>query len=159
MTRMWRRTATGVLLAVLCAPVLAGPASPPAQVTTTPSTDAEAAKAFDQFLGTDWHGVYLLGRKVGWMKSTFSRSPDGTQYELATLFHARFRTLGVEQVMEVQETRAYGGPGWRLQSLEMTQATGAREARMSGRVVEDGFEFTYLMAGQPATRRLPRPTE
>jgi len=127
--------------------------------TTRPVTDAEIAKAVEPFLRTEWGGVYLLGKKIGWTKTVFSKAPDGRAYTLSTTLLARLSMLGVEQVMRIEETRTYGGPKWRLKRIDFTHAVGNRMSRASGRVTEQGLEFTRVTAGQKHTRRLPLPAE
>jgi len=49
-----------------------------------PRADAPFVQFIEKSLGTDWYGIYLQGKKVGYLKSTSGREkdPDGTIYKI-----------------------------------------------------------------------------
>jgi len=123
---------------------------------------AEAAPAkplADRFVGVQWYGVYLMGRKIGWTKVTLSRSADGRTYEALTTLTAQLKGMGKRQEMTIDERRVYTAPDWRLTRIEATHATGPQRTVVKAHLEGGGLRLTFTSGGVGRRVALPAPKE
>lgn len=145
------------LVLVSAAAALAG--LPACLAAAGPPEPAPAQKAFERWLGTTWYGLYLVDRKIGWMKAEITKSPDGRTYEIATTSEVLFSVGGVDQTVRIAERRTYAAPAWRLSRIEALHSVGAQPTTFTGTADEQAFTFTVTSGGTANRRTLPLPKE
>ena len=116
----------------------------------------------DALVGTEWYGIYMLGRKVGYACVSIELSDlDDAPVVLET---ARMRLLmkvaGRKMAVRVEMREAHeAAPPYRLLLVQDEERTSESLERL--RVARDGDEFlvTRLLHGRTTTRRVPASKE
>jgi hypothetical protein len=63
----------------------------------------------DAALGTDWYGVYMVGKKIGYARMEFARraDPKDPAYVASTKLHMTIGAVGEKQEIQIEETFEY----------------------------------------------------
>jgi hypothetical protein len=146
---------TAILTALVL--VLAAPCGAPGV-----AAGRDEAIDLDALVGTEWYGIYLLERKVGYACVTFELSDlDGVPVLVET---ARMRLLmkvgGQKMAVRIEMCRAHAAePPYRLLLVQNEERTSTSLERL--RVTRDGDEFlvTRLLHGRTTTQRVPASKE
>lgn len=109
------------------------------------------------FLGQDWYGLYMTGKKIGYSSSTVTQGEDGrvTVVEDASF---KLNMAGTKQDMRIYSKRIYGLDG-DLVSIESKVDDIAGTNRFEAFVGEESMTLRSRVGGQESTKTLPKPTE
>lgn len=112
-----------LLLALLS--ILLVPASPLVRAGEKPTTPVLSPADIDASMGVDWYGLYLQGKKIGWLKS--SRARDQASGEFVEAMHMKMKLTSFGQRIEVdfqQNVRFASTPPYRMITGEQIQNDG-----------------------------------
>ncbi|MFP6582062.1 MAG: transglutaminase-like domain-containing protein [Candidatus Hydrogenedentota bacterium] len=117
------------------------------------------AQGFDvePFLGEEWYGLYMTGKKIGYSSSTVSQGDAGrvTVVEDAVF---RLNMVGVKQEMRIFSKRTYGIDGG-LVSIESTVEDVSGASRFEAYVGAESMTLRSRVGGQETMKTFPKPSE
>lgn len=123
------------------------------------STLAAQAQNIDisRFLGENWYGLYMTGKKIGYSSSNVSQAEDGT---ITAIEDASFKLNmgGVRQDMKIYSKRVYGPDGL-LQTIESRVDDISGTNTFDAKIVDDHMELISVVGGQRTDRKLAKPSE
>jgi len=142
-------------IAALCIFVL--PALLGAQEATQPTRLALEKQDIEDALGTEWYGIYMLGKKAGYAQITFERSPDpqSPRFLAKMLGNMLIVALGGKQEMKFAQTFEFDEqPPYPL--LRGTYSENARNSSQETEIVrnEKGFEFRKSADGEKKNKQI-----
>jgi hypothetical protein len=113
-----------------------------------------AAKDIDSLLGTDWYGLYLQGKKIGYFRNARERSGDFVR-EVET-FSMKLSSFGQKSEIVIEQSATYEGKApYRMVRAEMTQRNNAAPAEKVSLVRNDRvMEYTYQTGKEVAKKQL-----
>jgi hypothetical protein len=143
-----------VFCVLLVGPVLAGT---PARGQEKVARPAVTKQDVEESLGTDWYGLYALGKKVGYARLTIARTGEGREpgYETSVDLHVTFRSAGAKVEHHVSETLEFDAtPPFALRrgSFSETDAGSARKAELVR--AAKGYAATQTVDGATKTKPL-----
>ncbi len=146
---------TLILIVVFLAPVV---------LTGAPVCAATGEEVLDlvELVGTQWYGLYILERKVGYACVTTELSePDGTPILVETARMRLLMRIADEKVTVRFELRKLyeAAPPYRLIRIENEERTSKRTARVRVEKAGDEFLVTRLLHGRTTTKRVPASKE
>ena len=142
------------LLVVVLAVSLFPPAR--AQVQEAFFRPALNAKDIDMTLGTDWYGVYLQNKKIGYAKMDRARAGDTVVESLVI----NMKLVADDQKAEMKITRDFSFEAkapHRLLQATMEQFDGSSTTKISAKRVDKGFEYVFSSAGKERTKQVAEP--
>lgn len=147
-----------VRLHLLLAVILSVSLLPPARARAQEAFFRPAlnTKDIDLTLGTDWYGVYLQNKKIGYAKIDTARAGD-------TVVGSLFMTMklaALGQKAEMKITRSFtfeAKPPYRLIKATMDQFDGSLTTKINARRVDKGFEYVLWAAGKERTKQVAEP--
>lgn len=117
------------------------------------------AQGFDvePFLGEEWYGLYMTGKKIGYSSSTVTQRDDG---RVMVVEDASFKLnmVGIKQDMRIYSKRIYGTDG-ALVSIESEVNDISGVNRFEAFVGEESMTLRSRVGGQESTKTLPKPSE
>lgn len=116
-----------------------------------PLTEQDIATA----LRSDWYGVYLQGKKVGYCYVALTRKHDGRFLSRLDLF-LKVQSLGVtSESRYVEELEFESAVPYRLSRGRLSQDDGKSRQEIEVFRKGDAFDAVILAAGERTTRRIP----
>jgi protein-glutamine gamma-glutamyltransferase len=109
-------------------------------------------KDIEALLRTDWFGIYLQGKKIGYFRSDYDR--NGDFFRESANFHMKLASFGQKSEMIIKETASFENkPPYRLMRAEMDQRNDPTPPENFLLVRKDkGFDFTYR-TGKETTKK------
>ena len=109
-------------------------------------------KDIESLLRTDWFGIYLQGKKIGYFRSDYDR--NGDFFRESADFRMKLASFGQKSEMIIKETASFENkPPFRLMRAEMDQRSDPTPPENFLLVRKDkGFEFTYR-TGKETTKK------
>jgi hypothetical protein len=114
------------------------------------------AKDIDATLGTDWYGVYLQNKKIGYCKIDRARAGD----TVVESFLMSMKLVAFEQKAEMKVTRQLtfeAKAPFRLLSATMEQFDGATTSKINAKRTDKGFTYRHAAAGKERTKDVAEP--
>lgn len=141
-----------LLLAVtlFCAPALGADPKP----TRLPIREQD----LDKLLRTDFYGVYLLGKKIGWAKVSLSRSddPKAPAYVSRTEFSAKFVAAGTKTEFQGVETTEFDAKApHALRAARSRESDGRSVKEITLTRGDKGFDVLIEAAGEKVKKQIP----
>jgi hypothetical protein len=115
-------------------------------------------KDIESSLGTDWYGVYLQGKKVGFFKSTRARTGKDADalYVESIQLHMKLQSFGQKTQTEIRQiTRFDTKPPYAMVSAEATEISGANKQHYVLKRSDKGFVLTYTTGQEKRTKQVP----
>jgi hypothetical protein len=142
-----------VSLAWLLAPLPNRAAADEKPVRLTPE-----ARDLDELLGTDWYGVYLQGKKVGFFQSSRTRIGKGADAGFRESVHLRMKlvSLGQKSEMETRQTLDFDAtPPFALRRGEGKDFDGKTTQHHRLERTAKGYAVTYAVGQDRRTKQVP----
>jgi hypothetical protein len=120
---------------------------------------AACAQTLDvkDLLGTQWHGLYMNGQKIGYSKTSIDALDDGAVRFVEDVTF-RLAMVGVKQDMRAVTSRIYSKDGALLLVEErVDDPTGTSNYRATASA--SGMELQSTVGGRTTTTKLPPPRE
>jgi hypothetical protein len=122
----------------------------PTRLTLT-KTDIE------QLLGTDWYGVYLVGKKAGHFKMVFQRNTDPKSPGFIAMLEGKITILAVGAKQETKLSQTFEfepEPPYALRQGVFSQTS--RESTEQKKLLrtEEGFDFIHSRDGEISRKKL-----
>jgi hypothetical protein len=104
-------------------------------------------------LRTDWYGVYLNDKKVGYVKTGRARIDDTIVETNAT--QMKLASFGKKAELKFDQTSTFEAkPPYRLLAATYEQDDGKVSKKIRAKRVENGFEYTIEASGAKRTRQV-----
>jgi hypothetical protein len=107
-------------------------------------------------LGTDWYGLYMHGKKVGYARAVLERAPgpDGA-YRSTLLLNARLTGIGVKITMTVDQALEFdAAPPYALRRGHLTQAMDKSRQHIELQRGAKGFNVAITEGGEKRTKQI-----
>lgn len=112
------------------------------------------AKEVDSFLRTEWYGLYLKGKKIGYFRSVRARAGD--QISDAFTMHMKLVSFGKKSELTLtQDLRFDGKAPFALVGGSFEQQTGALTQRVTLTKNDKGFQVALKVGTEDSTRQIP----
>ena len=134
-----------------------GEVRPPQAVLSAEGGAAPDVLTLRRPAGTEWFGIYLAGKKAGWMKTSLGREiRDGREVAVGRLEQVLQVTVGGKAVQRGQvEERIYEArAGGKLLSLRSTFQGDGGDRVVSGTCARDRCTIRIEAPGEPAAQRV-----
>jgi hypothetical protein len=103
---------------------------------------------------TDWFGLYLKDKKIGYFRTTRERSGD-TICESAT-FNMKLSSFGMKSQMVIDQSTTFEGKmPYRMVRAEMDQRGSSAPVKIVVVRNDKGFTYTYRTGTEATTKQLP----
>jgi hypothetical protein len=118
------------------------------------------AQDIEASLGTDWFGVYLKGKKVGYQTSTRKKVGEGAdiRYIEETRTSMKLVSLGQKSKLDSTETTEFEArPPYRLRRAERTESDGTVVQEIRCVATDKGFDVTLTTGKETRRKHVPAP--
>jgi hypothetical protein len=129
---------------------LAHAEDPPARLTLTKAEVEEA-------LGTDWYGVYMVGKKVGFARVDFARltDPKNPGYAASMQMHLTIGAVGEKQEIQMAEAWEFEPAApFALRRGSLTETFSGNTRKKTLTRTDKGFTATVTADGMTTTKAL-----
>jgi protein-glutamine gamma-glutamyltransferase len=116
------------------------------------------AKDIQASLGTEWYGVYIQGKKVGYFTSTRALAGAGASavYRESSHMHMKLLSLGQKTEMKTTEVTEFDAtPPYAMRRDELTDVDGNLTQRYQLVRAGNGFTLTTLAGRDRRTKQVP----
>ena len=100
----------------------------------------------------EWMGVYLKGRKVGWVVSLTDELEDG--YHIVERSNLTLKVMGTNQVVKTL-TECYADPDYALRSFSFQISSGEHILRVRGEIEEEKLKYELSSGGVTSRSEIP----
>jgi protein-glutamine gamma-glutamyltransferase len=147
-----------VRLHLLLAIILSVSLFPPARAQAQEAFFRPAlnAKDIEATLGTDWYGVYLQNKKIGYGQVDRARAGDTVIESLLVTM----KLAAAGQKAEMKMTRSFtfeAKPPHRLLKATMEKFDGSSTTKINAKRVDKGFEYVLSSVGKERTKQVAEP--
>jgi hypothetical protein len=108
-------------------------------------------------LRTDWYGVYMLGKKLGYSKDTVARLPDAKNpgFVTSTELVAKTVSMGAKTELRIVETEEFDGkPPYALRRAKSSTSDGKSVQEIEVVRTARGYEVVVTAAGEQLKKQL-----
>ncbi|MEE9553182.1 MAG: transglutaminase-like domain-containing protein [candidate division Zixibacteria bacterium] len=115
---------------------------------------------FDNFLGTEWYGIYLQGGKIGYASTTIEKTNypiDG--WRMNTDMTMIISMMGTTDTITTKDVRLFESPGGELYSSRAVISGGTGDITIEGSKEADEYIVTTNIGGQAITKPFPFPLD
>jgi len=113
---------------------------------------------FDKFLGKDWYGVYMQGKKFGYCSIELLKD-DSARWIMNTELTFSFMMNQTQAEISYFETRTYEGEDPELTYNKFINTNDAGDIIVEGIVKDGKYNVVIDIAGQKSTKAFPLPVE
>jgi hypothetical protein len=104
---------------------------------------------FDQYLKTDWYGVYMQGAKIGYAEMGLERVPEPVDgWRVRSAMTMIISAAGTTDTMITSDIRLFESPGGELYSSKFTIKGSTGDIVVEGKKETDEFIITTTIGGQ-----------
>jgi transglutaminase-like putative cysteine protease len=115
------------------------------------------ARDIDETLGTDWFGLYLKDKKIGYFKTSRERVGQGASAGVRDSFGLFMKLVSFGQKAELTTSHVLefdAEPPYRLRAGDFLQSDGSVTQKFTLRRTDKGFSVTYLAGKEERTKRI-----
>jgi hypothetical protein len=131
--------------------------TPVARAEPTPVRLPIQTRDIEKILGTDFYGVYLLGKKVGFARITHERVPDAKNpgIRVAQEFQLKLTAMGQRMEMRQSELQEFDArPPYALRRVEFSESNGKSTKAITLDRAAQGFDALIHAGGEKSRKHL-----
>jgi len=131
------------------------PAPPQLHADVTPALPALTTAEVDASLTTDWYGLYLQGKKIGFLRTARARDEASGEIREAMLMKMKLTSFGQRVEVDFQQKLDFEGkPPFRLLRGEQTMNDG--NSKKSTLLLRNGekFDVTFNIGGEQSKKKI-----
>jgi hypothetical protein len=116
-----------------------------------------AVRDVEGSLGTDFYGIYLLGKKVGFAKFVHERVPDALQtgFRATQDLSMKLTAMGLKKLLRMTDSQEFEGtPPFALRRARFVETDGQSTKEITVERKAKGFEALLSAAGERSRRQI-----